>query len=438
MLNAAVSFFLYLFELLVAYIVFSSLGERRHVGIATALIGLAIFECGAVINVSGANSIWLNSIYTVSSTFLFAVVCFKIKTVAAVAYTVVMAIFSSSLEFATIFAVSAIAGADIKAYNSDISLLILEIAVSKGLYFIFCVILSRVSGDRKTAYRVPVEFSLLPGCILLSLLAFWYISAHEKLSYVNQMLLAIVSAALLCATVFLFIAYRDNIERENEYVQVRSENDRLQLEKEYYDIIEHRDKQLMLYAHDTKNHLAAIQRLSTEPRVNAYIDELLGRLGSYTDSCRSGNKMLDVMIDRYSAKCEASGIEFNCDVKNCNLNTVEDIDLVSILGNIMDNALSAAAESAEKYISLETGLKNSYSVIMITNSCDKAPRCKGRRLISTKEDRRIHGFGLKSVESTLEKYQGDFKWHYDPGPARFTATAILYTRPLPPPAGERP
>ena len=86
-----------------------------------------------------------------------------------------------------------------------------------------------------------------------------------------------------------------------------------------------------------------------------------------------------------------------------NLSGVEDIDVVAILGNLLDNALAAAERSAEKCMSLETTWRNSYGVIVITHSCDEAPPSSGERLFSTKEEPKLHGFGLKSVQRTLKK-----------------------------------
>lgn len=57
--------------------------------------------------------------------------------------------------------------------------------------------------------------------------------------------------------------------------------------------------------------------------------------------------MLDVMIHKFVVDCSMRNIHFEYDVKLCNLNEVEDIDLVAILGNLIDNAVSAAEESCE-------------------------------------------------------------------------------------------
>ena len=79
----------------------------------------------------------------------------------------------------------------------------------------------------------------------------------------------------------------------------------------------------------------------------------------------------------------------------------------------------------EKYISLSTCHRNSYSVIDLTNSCAAPPVQRGGRLLTTKADKLSHGFGMKSVEKTIRKYQGDFNWDYHAGEKRFTATVML-------------
>ena len=129
----------------------------------------------------------------------------------------------------------------------------------------------------------------------------------------------------------------------------------------------------MVYAHDTKNHLSAIQSLNTDPAIERYIVALLDQLKTYTSNCHSGNMMLDVIINKYVLDCELRNIQFTYYVRSCNLVHVEDIDLVAILGNLMDNALTAAETSVKRFVSLETTIRNGYSVVVISNSCDTAP-----------------------------------------------------------------
>ena len=185
------------------------------------------------------------------------------------------------------------------------------------------------------------------------------------------------------------------------------------------------NQQLLLYAHDARKHLAAIQALNDDPRIDSYVEALSQQLANYSKNCHSGNKLLDVMIGKYTTDCEIRGIYFEHDVKLCNLSQINDIDLVAILGNLMDNAVTAAEQSSAKTVSLNTIHRNSYSVIILTNSCDVPPRLSEKSLLSTKIDAKNHGFGLKSVAKAVTKYRGDYDWEYDSISNAFTVTVML-------------
>lgn len=425
MLNLVVYAIVYFLEMLISYIVFSTVSDKKKTTFCIFLIGFFIYESGAIINFICHNTIWVNSIYTLSSMFAFAVICFQIKYKSAAVYVILMSIFSAALEFATIFVVSVLAGTDITEYNSNLSLLLIEALISKTLYLLACMALIYVPQRKTSMDKIPPSFYLLPVSILFSLISFWYICAHEQLSNTNQMLLSISSIVLLSSTVLLFIIYRHSIEKENEYIRVKSEFDRLQIEKAYYDILEHQNQQLMIYAHDAKNHLSAIQSLNTDPCIDEYIKKLSEQLGNYAQNCHSGNMILDVIINKYVTECSINGIRFDYDIRENNLICVEDIDLVSILGNLLDNALTAAKKSEKKHMSLATTTRNSYSVVIIHNSFDEEPIVYGEYLMTTKEDSKLHGFGLRSVKKTLKKYQGDLSWEFDSDSHLFVTTVMI-------------
>ena len=208
-------------------------------------------------------------------------------------------------------------------------------------------------------------------------------------------------------------------------MQIQSELNRLQTEQSYYQILDQQNQELMIYAHDAKKHLAAIQALNEDPAIGSYVTKLSEQLKDYSKSRNSGNKLLDVMLNKYDIDCKMRGIFFEYDVKVCNLSQLEDIDLVAILGNLLDNAVTAAEKSEEKWIVLNTVHRNAYSVIILSNSCDTQPKRSGNRLLSTKSNVNFHGFGLKSVAKAISKYQGDFEWSYDAEKHTFTVTVMI-------------
>lgn len=74
---------------------------------------------------------------------------------------------------------------------------------------------------------------------------------------------------------------------------------------------------------------------------------------------------------------------------------IANIDLVAILGNLLDNAVRGADRSTARSISLATAYRNSYCVIIVSNSYEDELIMHGKDLVTTKEDRKFHGFGLE-------------------------------------------
>ena len=89
------------------------------------------------------------------------------------------------------------------------------------------------------------------------------------------------------------------------------------------------------------------------------------------------------------------------------------------------NALTAAQDSLERWMELATAVRNGYQVVVVENSCDRPPVEGEDGLRTTKKERELHGFGLKSVAKALKKYQGDFQWEYDGEKRHFIMTVMV-------------
>lgn len=425
MLNTVSSFMIYFLEMLISYIFFSGIADKKLSHIKCITIGALLFETGAIVNLLFNNTIWINASVFLLINVAFAMLCFSIKMQKVIFYSALLDIFSTALEFATIFIISILFNAEITDYNTDNILLFIDVIVSKALYFITCLVLARIVKKDTANAKFPFSFYIFPISVTLSLLAFWYICAREIISETNQIMLAIISVLLFSATVFLFITYQHNIEKENQFILLKSEFSRLHTEKNYYDILEHQNQQLLIYAHDAKNHLTAIKDLNTDPIIDDYIQTMTNNLSEYSKVCNSGNMTLDVILNRYKTESELKGINFTFDVRLNNLSFVDDFDLVTILDNLLDNAIEAAGTTKDKSITFETDNRNSYTVVIISNSCEHSPTTNNNRLITTKKDKTVHGLGLKSVSNTLKKYNGDIDWEFLKDKNQFITTVML-------------
>lgn len=425
MLNPFISSIVYQTEMLILYIFYSNVSEKRKNPAMCLLIGFLLFEFGAIANLLSDNNIVVNMFVSLLIYFTFSVICFHIKINTGMFYMAVLVFINAVLDVSTVFFISALTNSQPLDYNSDFLLFALECATSKILYFIFSLVLACILKPTKQFNRLAISVLIYPLATLVSLVILLYVCIREQIAPNGQYLFVIISMVLFISTVLVVLTHQHQREKEYEYIQMKNDHARLSIEKSYYEILENQNRQLMMYAHDAKNHLGAMQSLNSDPRIESYISKLSQQLTDYSRNCHSGNKLLDVMIGKYSFECERKGIYFEYDVKLCNLSNVDDIDLVAVLGNLMDNAVSAAEKSQLRKISLVTAKRNSYSIIIISNSYDVPPRTIAGNLVTTKVEREHHGYGIKSVRKTLKKYGGDFEWNYDETSHTFTVTVMV-------------
>lgn len=425
MLNPFVSLVVYLTEMSISYIFFSSAFNRRYRVSSILGIGCILFGIGSVINILCHNNVVINILISIFLNSLFARLCFNGKLYQSFFYSFILVIIGITWEFIAVSVVSMFTGRGFLDYNKNLAIFILECPTCKVFYFLTILILSRVMKSEEQDTSLPFSLFLYPIATIICHIIFWYICTQTEVPYEIQSLLTVASMILLVSTVLLFITYQNQIEADRESMRIKSENARLQTEKSYYTILEQQNQQLMVYAHDAKKHLMAISALNNDPQIGSYISKLSDQLADYTHYSHSGNKLLDIMIHKYSVDCEIRGIHFEYDVKSCNLSRVSDLDLVAIIGNLMDNAIAAAEQSHAKSVSFATSWRNDYSIIIVCNSCDIPPKAVGENLVSSKPNQALHGFGLKSVKRTTKKYEGDFEWIYDEQNHLFTVTVML-------------
>lgn len=419
----------FFFEMLISTIFFSNIAEKKKQLSTIMILGTLIFEIGALFNIFVISTSWLNVIFSIISNFILSYTFFKIKPFRALFYSVILVSISSFLEYIVVFIVSSYSNLYVTEYKSETILLVIEIIISKVLYFFIAMLILRFTQKDKTVVKVPAAFYNFPLITLISVVCFWYVSLNQCLEFKNQIILGVVSILLLLATLLVFFSFQTNAQKENKLLLLQQEQNRIKTDITYYEILEKQNNNLRAYAHDAKNHLSAIKNLNDNPEIEMYISKMMERLTEYGRVSHSGNHILDVVIDKYVTECELNNIVFEFDIKNNNLSQVEPYDLVAILGNLLDNALEAAEQSQDKMISIETDFRNNFSVIIVSNFCDKNPQFNNSELpVTTKSNKRLHGFGLKSVRKTIKKYNGDIAFEYDNKKKTFIVTVMLTNR----------
>lgn len=181
--------------------------------------------------------------------------------------------------------------------------------------------------------------------------------------------------------------------------------------------------------HDIKNHFRHISQLTLDnqpQKIIEYIDSLTEDYGLRERIKYSGNSLVDVIINRYSALCKEAGLQFEVEAICSRLEFMSDSDTIALLDNLFENAAEAAISSQEKKICFSIYTRNSsFVVVSVVNSCNTGPDSSGIKLISRKKNSSLHGYGTKSIKRVAQKHNGSFSWDFNPNENRFTATVIL-------------
>lgn len=303
---------------------------------------------------------------------------------------------------------------------SSTSAYILFIIMSKTMLFLLLKILSAFINKFLFKNRVDLLSVIFCANLFMAQTVFVVLTkdfTSPLLSIANfVMFTGIIAACFL----------QQKLERNyNEMAELRLIKQNQEIDSKYLKILEHQNQNLRVYAHDTKKHLTAIRNLTENEEIIKYLEQMTNELNEYNKVVSSGNRNLDVILNKYITECEIKGIDFEYDVRLTNLKTVEVYDLVTILGNALDNALESAINTTEKKIELKTDYKNNFDVIIIKNSCDKKPNAEDDKLKTTKANKSMHGLGLKSMKNALKKYNGDFYWEYSEEDKMFVLTVMV-------------
>ena len=161
--------------------------------------------------------------------------------------------------------------------------------------------------------------------------------------------------------------------------------------------------------HDLKHQITLLKAEANSEKSTQYLEQMEKEIKSYEAQNKTGNKVLDAVLTSKSLYCQNKGIVFTCVADGTLLNFMAEMDISALFGNILDNAIEGAEKIPEKekrLIHLSVAEQKSFLRIRVENYCEEKIVFKNGIPQTTKKDKRFHGFGMKSIQSTVKKYGG--------------------------------
>ncbi len=163
--------------------------------------------------------------------------------------------------------------------------------------------------------------------------------------------------------------------------------------------------------HDFHNHMDVLYRYlskgSTAEAVD-YIENLRSPMQVTAQASWVGDEAVDYLINSKIALAASRNIRVETNIEFPHHTNIRSVDLVTVLGNLLDNSLEATEgiEDRLRFINLTIRRINDMLIIKVENGCSVSPTVVDGDLQTSKTDKTLHGWGLKSVRTVAEHYDG--------------------------------
>lgn len=415
----------YFFEFLITISFCNRVMDKRYKTSQILLYTFPLFVLGFVIYFIFCN-LFINACFSIVMYLCTMVIGYKeniVKKIVYTAYLTIIMILSESVFVSPLYTKYQVIIND--ENMSDIERLLICIAtqiINFILVQLLVLVIKRKNFKQNNKYLLLFVYPIISMAFLM--IFSWLAGKHN---FTQKELIAVFTVsiidAIMCIVLFMYYGFLE--EKDREIKELEKEQQFVELNNSYMQVLEHQNNEMRMMFHDTKNHYNAIANMNSAEEIHSYVDALFDDIQKYQIIKLTNNKMLDLLLSKYKAVCSSKNICFNIEVKTANLDYIDDSDLSILVCNLLDNAVESAEHSAEKSIVFSLRRVNTFDVLNVINSCDTEPVIKGKIIKTSKEDKSAHGYGIKIISKYAKKNNTEYEWHYDSDSNKFNSTLIF-------------
>ena len=177
----------------------------------------------------------------------------------------------------------------------------------------------------------------------------------------------------------------------------------------YYKVAKENNENASMIKHDLKNQIqiAYAMRNKNDNFVNI-LEDIDAELDKVNTNIYSKNEILNTVL--LLKKIEAKKFDINMVYKidkSISLDSMKDSDVCKLFSNLLDNSIEASKETNDKKILLKLCKRNDYIVLICENTYKEELRKNILGFLTTKENKKEHGYGIKIIKSISDKYSGE-------------------------------
>ena len=306
--------------------------------------------------------------------------------------------------------------------------------LSKLLYFVIIYFISHKLSSTRSNIRFSIyeitTLAIIPVISVFVIYTMIYFLMNYEIKSPLNYLLILSSFFMLLINILIFGLFEHIKQKNSEIAELTLQNQRDADSVEYYKAIVSQDEKQKVLIHDIKKHLNAIASLNEQhdsEKIAAYLTHVLGSSELKHSVRVCDNDLLNALLCRYQKICLTKKIALHIDIRSKCIDFVTYDDLSVLFGNLMDNAVESAEKTVNPFIELNVFQKenNNMTIITLIDSCRVNPIDKNGNLLPTKKPNpQFHGFGMRSIENIVKKYNGEMTFYFD-DPTKTFHTIIM-------------
>lgn len=293
---------------------------------------------------------------------------------------------------------------------------VLVILLGKAILFLVIIIIRRKIGKKSievlcdTDWLKILVFPIFTIIIITSMLSFF-----KNVETSDQIMLVFVGAfGMIGMNIVVFYLINDIVERETKLYEHKIFRLQVKRQSEMYQAISENFDRQKKRTHEYKNQIDCMEQLLNRKqyaKLEDYVKVVHSKLDKELDAIDTNNIIVNAILNTKYQEADRNGIVVVLRVNDLSGMWIKDEDIVTILSNLLDNAIEACkkCDNGKRILKLKfvnedgmikIGVKNTFSNPIVYENGE----IKSTKLVQTEE----HGVGIKNIIEVIEKYGGSY------------------------------
>ena len=293
---------------------------------------------------------------------------------------------------------------------------IIAVIITKVILFYTCKIILRYKYRNPLDNQSWIMLILIPIISVISLSALMFAAmAYEEISgYILCGMSGILLANII--TYYFFTRLNKDYETKLRIKLLEQDNENARKNIENADAFV---RQMKSAEHDMKNQLLIIYNYIDSGKYTDAKDYIQSLTNDYLPEVQnfisSSNDAFSAIVNSKIVICNRKRIYIEIKEKKDALKTLNAVDTGILFGNLLDNAIEAAKKTDNRRITVDVQTNGNYLSILVTNSIDKSVLSDNEKLETSKQNKELHGIGIKSIKAVVKKYDGMIQFFEESG-----------------------